>query len=134
MVEEGFSWIYLIFFLIPLARIIPRLVRRWQKKNAPFTENQFTQSDPRIEQRIDQRQESFEKTQSKDMQVLGELNKGNNDFNKIQKNLGINNQELENILKGLEDQGLMKVVKKSGPFGNKVKLVPTDKGFKKYYT
>ena len=57
MVEEGFSWIYLIFFLIPLARIIPRLVRRWQKKNATFTENQFSQSDPRIEQR----QESFEK-------------------------------------------------------------------------
>ncbi len=130
MVEEGFSWIYLIFFLIPLARIIPRLVRRWQKKNATFTENQFTQSDSRIEQR----QESFEKPQSKDMQVLGELNKGIKDFNKIQKNLGINNQELENILKDLEDQGLMKVVKKSGPFGNKVKLVPTDKGFKKYYT
>jgi len=134
MVEEGFSWIYLIFFLIPLARIIPRLVRKWQKKKDPFTENQFTQSDPRIEQRIDQRQESFEKPQSKDMQVLGELNKGINDFNKIQKKLGINNQELENILKGLEDQGLMKVIKKSGPFGNKVKLVPTDKGFKKYYT
>ncbi len=130
MVEEGFSWIYLIFFLIPLARIIPRLVRRWQKKNGTFTENQFTQSDSRIEQR----QESFEKPQSKDMQVLGELNKGIKDFNKIQKNLGINNQELENILKDLEDQGLMKVVKKSGPFGNKVKLVPTDKGFKKYYT
>ncbi len=130
MVEEGFSWIYLIFFLIPLARIIPRLVRKWQKKNGTFTENQFTQSDPRIEQR----QESFEKPQSKDMHVLGELNKGTNDFNKIQKNLGINNQELENILKGLEDQGLMRVVKKSGPFGNKVKLVPTDKGFKKYYT
>ena len=130
MVEEGFSWIYLIFFLIPLARIIPRLVRRWQKKKGTFTENQFTQSDPRIEQR----QESFEKPQNKETQVLGELNKGSNDFNKIQKNLGINNQELENILKDLEDQGLMRVIKKSGPFGNKVKLVPTDKGFKKYYT
>jgi len=130
MVEEGFSWIYLIFFLIPLARIIPRLVRRWQKKNGTFTENQFSPSDPRIEQR----QESFEKPQNKDMQVLGELNKGIKDFNKIQKNLGINNQELENILKDLEDQGLMKVIKKSGPFGIKVQLVPTEKGFKKYYT
>ncbi len=130
MVEEGFSWIYLIFFLIPLARIIPRLVRRWQKKNATFTENQFSQSDPRIERR----QESFEKPQNKEMQVLGELNKGTKDFNKIQKNLGINNQELENILKDLENQGLMKVIKKSGPFGIKVQLVPTEKGFKKYYT
>ena len=130
MVEEGFSWIYLIFFLIPLARIIPRLVRRWQKKKGTFTENQFRQSDPRIEQR----QESFEKPQNKEMQVLGELNKGTKDFNKIQKNLGINNQELENILKDLEDRGLMKVIKKSGPFGIKVQLVPTEKGFKKYYT
>jgi len=130
MVEEGFAWIYLIFFLIPLARIIPRLVRRWQKKNGTFTENQFSPSNPRIEQR----QESFEKPQNKEMQVLGELNKGIKDFNKIQKNLGINNQELENILKDLEEQGLMKVVKKSGPFGIKVKLVPTEKGFKKYYS
>ena len=48
--------------------------------------------------------------------------------------MGINNQELENILKDLENQGLMKVIKKSGPFGIKVQLVPTEKGFKKYYT
>ncbi len=130
MVEEGFSWIYLIFFLIPLARIIPRLVRRWQKKNGTFTETQFSPNNPRM----DQSQESFEKPQNKEMRVLGELNKGTKDFNKIQKNLRINNQELENILKDLEDQGLMKVVKKSGPFGIKVKLVPTDKGFKKYYS
>jgi len=130
MVEEDFPWIYLIFFLIPLARIIPRLVRKWQKKNSTFTENQFSQSDPRIEQR----QESFEKPQNKETQVLGELNKGTKDFNKIQKNLGINNQELENILKDLENQGLMKVIKKSGPFGIKVQLVATEKGFKKYYT
>ncbi len=130
MVEEGFSWIYLIFFLIPLARIIPRLVRKWRKKNDPFTENQFSQSDPRIEQR----QESFEKPQNKETQVLGELNKGTKDFNKIQKNLGINNQELENILKDLENQGLMKVIKKKGIAGIKVELYPTDKGFKRYYT
>jgi len=130
MVEEGFSWIYLIFFLIPLARIIPRLVRKWQKKQGTFSENQFSPSNPRIEQR----QESFEKPQNKEIRVLGELNKGIKDFNKIQKNLGINNQELENILKDLENQGLMKVVKKSGPFGIKVKLVPTEKGFKKYYS
>ena len=68
------------------------------------------------------------------MQVLGELNKGTKDFNKIQKNLGIDNQELENILNGLEDQGLMKVIKKKGIVGVKVELYPTDKGFKKYYS
>jgi len=67
------------------------------------------------------------------MQVLGELNKGVRDFNKIQKNLGINNQELENILKDLEDQGLMKIVKRGGLVGVKVELYATEKGFKKYY-
>ncbi len=148
MVEEGFSWIYLIFFLVPLARILPRLVRKWRKGKSTFPENQFSQSNPENQfsqsnpenqfsqsnPEIEKRPESFEKPQNKEMRVLGELNKGVRDFNKIQRNLGIHNQELENILKGLEDKGLMKVVKKSGIAGTKIELYPTDKGFKKYYS
>ena len=130
MAEDGFLWIYLIFFLVPLARIIPRLVKKWKKGSNTFTENQFA---PRVPE-VEKRSESVERPQNKEMQVLGELNKGFKNFNKIQKNLGINNQELENILKDLEDQGLMKVVKKSGLVGIKVELYPTDKGFKKYYS
>ena len=68
------------------------------------------------------------------MQVLGELNKGVKDFNKIQKNLDIDNKILENILKDLEEQGLMKIIKKKGFSGIKIELYPTDKGFKRYYT
>ncbi len=142
MVEEGFSWIYLIFFLIPLARILPRLVRKWRNRKGTFNENQFSQINPEIEkmpesfERIEsfEKPKSFERPQNKEMQVLGELNKGVKEFNKIQKNLGISNQELENILKDLEDQGLMKVVKKGGLVGTKIELYPTDKGFKRYYT
>jgi len=139
MVEEGFSWIYLIFFLVPLARILPRLVRKWRKGKSTFPEKQFSQTNPENQFRqtnpeIEKRPESFEKPQNKEMRVLGELNKGVRDFNKIQRNLSIHNQELENILKGLENQGLMKVVKKSGLVGSKVELYPTDKGFKKYYS
>ena len=148
MVEEGFSWIYLIFFLVPLARILPRLVRKWRKGKSTFPENQFSQTNPenqfiqtnpenqfrQTNPEIEKRPESFEKPQNKEMRVLGELNKGVRDFNKIQRNLSIHNQELENILKGLEDKGLMKVVKKSGLVGSKVELYPTDKGFKKYYS
>jgi len=131
MAEHGFMWIYLIFFLIPLARIIPRLVRKWQKKDGKtFTENQFSLDNPRI----GQRQESSQRPQTIETQVLGELNRGIKDFNKIQKNLDIDNQKLENILKDLEEQGLMKVIKKKGFAGNKVELYPTDKGFKKFYT
>ncbi len=139
MVEEGFSWIYLIFFLVPLARILPRLVRKWRKGKSTFPENQFSQPNPENQfsqpnREIEKRPESFEKPQNKEMRVLGELNKGVRDFNKIQRNLAIHNQELENILKGLEDKGLMKVVKKSGLVGTKIELYPTDKGFKKYYS
>ncbi len=139
MVEEGFSWIYLIFFLVPLARILPRLVRKWRKGKNTFPESQFSQTNPESQfsqtnPEIEKRPESFEKPQNKEMRVLGELNKGVRDFNKIQRNLGIHNQELENILKGLEDKGLMKVVKKSGIVGTKIELYPTDKGFKKYYS
>ena len=142
MAEEGFMWIYLIFFLIPLARIIPRLVRKWQKKDNTFSENQFRPDNPRIEQKQGgfessetfQRERLSEKPQNKEMQVLGELNKGVKDFNKIQKNLNIHNQELEKILKDLENKKMIKVVKKSGLLGIKVELYPTDKGFKKYYS
>jgi len=142
MAEHGFMWIYLIFFLIPLARIIPRLVRKWQKKDNKFTENQFSHDAPRIEERQESfrsqesfsSQESFEKPQSKEMLVLGELNRGVKDFNKIQKNLEIDTQTLEEILKDLEDKRLMKVIKKNGITGMKVELHATEKGFKKFYT
>ena len=130
MADEGFMWIYLIFFMIPLARILPRLVRKWRNKNITLTENQFSSNNPEI----GQRKESFEKPQNNKMKVLGELNRGIKDFNKIQKNIAIDNKELENILNDLEDQGLMKVVKKGGLFGIKIELYPTDKGFKKYYS
>jgi len=30
----GGMWIYLIFFLIPLARIIPRILKKYRRKNA----------------------------------------------------------------------------------------------------
>ena len=148
MTEHGYMWIYLIFFLIPLARIIPRLVKKWRKKeSSTFTENEFSPNNPRIEQRQEsierserqesiersEREESIERPQTKEMQVLGELNKGVKDFSKIQKNLDIDNQKLESILKDLEKQGLMKVIKKKGFSGIKIELYPTDKGFKRYY-
>ena len=130
MAEDGIPWIYLIFFMIPLVRILPRIVRKLRGEDNTRTESQFSQKNLEMEQR----HESVETPQTKDMQVLGELNKGVKDFNKIQSNLGIDNQKLEIILNSLEDQGLMKVIKKKGLVGIKVELYPTDKGFKKYYS
>ena len=123
-------------------------MKKWRKKeSSTFTENEFSPNNPRIEQRQEsiersERQESIERSerqgsiespQTKEMQVLGELNKGVKDFSKIQKNLDIDNQKLESILKDLEKQGLMKVIKKKGFSGIKIELYPTDKGFKRYY-
>ena len=148
MTTHDFSWFYLIFFLIPLARIIPRLIRKWRNKDNLMGENQFNQNFQKTEQMPDsfekpksfetsqsfEKPKSFEKPAELDMQVLSEINNGVRDFNQIQKNIEIDNKDLENILTDLEKKGLMKVVKKSGLMGNKVEIHPTEKGFKKFYT
>jgi hypothetical protein len=150
MAESDFIWIYLVFFMIPLARVIPRLIRKWQNKNNPVSENQYNQDFQRPEQKQPQferpktfersgsfeREHSFEKSDEKPldqkMMVLGEINRGVKDFNQIQKITNIDNQKLENILKGFEDDGLMRVVKKDGIMGSKIEMHPTEKGYKKF--
>lgn len=146
MAVDDFQWIYLIFFLIPLARILPRVIRKWRNKG--MEENQFNQNFQKTEQipnsfetpKSFERSQSFEKPRSPDksleldMQVLAEINNGVRDFNQIQKNIGMDNQELEKILTDLENKGLMKIVKKSGLIGSKVEIHPTENGFKKFYT
>ena len=32
----GGMWIYLIFFMIPLVRILPRMIKKYKRKNAGF--------------------------------------------------------------------------------------------------
>ena len=150
MAEGDFIWIYLVFFMIPLARVIPRLIRKWQNKNNPVSENQYKQDFQRPEQKQSQferpetfersesfeREHSFEKSDEKPldqkMMVLGEINRGIKDFNQIQRITNIDNQKLENILKGFEDDGLMRVVKKDGIMGSKIEMHPTEKGYKKF--
>jgi len=72
--------------------------------------------------------------ETKDMLVLGELNRGIKNFDKIQKIIGLERNELISILDDLEKRGLMRVEEKSGPFGPKIELYATDKGFKEYYS
>ena len=143
MAEEGFAWMYLIFFLIiPLSRIVPRLIKKFKNKNLANSE-QFTQTtyqstnESTTDPPRKPNQSEFPKQmspQSLDMLVMGELNRGSKNFNAIQKNLGIDNASLEEILEGLENQGLMEVQNKQGILGPKVELVLTDKGFKKFYS
>jgi hypothetical protein len=143
MAQDGFAWIYLVFFLIiPLSRILPKLVQKWKEKNQGVpeqitqktyqtTEESFTEPPP-IDKREDIPRDM--KPLTLDMLVLGELNRGTKNFNSIQRNLDIDSKVLDKTLQSLEKQGLMKVQNKQGLLGPKVELVPTEKGFKKFYS
>jgi DNA-binding HxlR family transcriptional regulator len=148
--EADFSWIYLVIFLmVPLARIIPRLLRRRKLQNLSsqkIPEKQFESDFNRYQDQSDKQFESnsteinqepsktSSKPQTKNMLVLGELHRGINSFENIQKNTGLTNTELDSILEDLEKKGLMKTQQKQGLLGMKTELIPTDKGFKEYYS
>ncbi len=149
MADPNFSWVYLIIFLaIPLARIIPRILSKYgigknstnsfqdKQYNSGFDEySQKSQIDS-SESQIDSSKLSMNdsKPQTKNNLVLGVLNRGSKTFENIQKNTGLTNTELDAILEDLEKNGLMKVVHKQGLFGTKTEIIPTDKGFKEYYS
>jgi len=148
--EADFSWIYLIIFLmVPLARIIPRLLRKKKLQDLSsqkIPEKQFESDFNRYQDQSDKQFESnstefhqessktSSKPQTKNMLVLGELHRGVRTFQNIQKNTGLTNTELDSILEDLEKKGLMKPQQKQGLFGVKTELIPTDKGFKEYYS
>lgn len=131
-----FTWIYLLFFLIiPLSRIIPRLIRgRGMKNNISpqtFLEGHFKESSSKT---VQEPTRESSKPQTKDMLVLGELNIGTKKFENILKNTGLDNDDLNSILKDLERRELLRVTHKNGFFGPKVELYPTNKGFKEFYS
>ncbi|WP_316504507.1 hypothetical protein [Nitrosopumilus sp.] len=78
--------------------------------------------------------QEFTKPPTKNMLVLGELNRGTKTFANIQKNTSLTNNELDGILENLEKNGFLKVHHKQGMFGTKIELYPTDKGMKEYYS
>ena len=133
--------------MIPLARIIPRILKKLKSGNSESQEipqRQFESNFNRYEDQSDKQFESnsteyqepqkSSKPQTKNMLVLGELHRGVKQFEDIQKNTGLTTEELNSILEDLENNGFMKAQQKSGLFGMKTELVPTDKGFKEYYS
>ena len=134
--SDHFYWIWLIFLMIPLVRVIQRYIR---KRNNP---DYYTSSEKRVEMQLEKTStntiekpvRNLARPETKDMLVLGELNRGVKSFDKIQKIIGLERNELISILDDLEKKGLMRVEKKSGPFGPKIELYATDKGFKEYYS
>jgi len=142
---EHFYWIWAIFFIIPLVSIIRRYLRKrnmqnFSKSSEQYHEMQFKTNSSKIETprrnllEPELEHEPEPELETKDKQVLGELNRGVKNFEEIQKITGLERDKLVSILKDLEKRCLMKVEEKSGLFGRKVELYLTDKGFKKYYS
>ncbi len=133
---DHFYWIWLIFLMIPLVRVIQGYIR---KRNNP---NYNKSSEKRVEMQLEKTStntiekpvRNLARPETKDMLVLGELNRGVKNFDKIQKIIGLERDELISILDDLEKRGLIRVEEKSGPFGPKIELYATDKGFKEYYS
>ena len=154
---EHFYWIWAIFFIIPLVSIIRRYLRKrnmqnFSKSSEQYHEMQFKTNSSKIEtprrnllepeleheteleHQPELEHEPEPELETKDKQVLGELNLGVKNFEEIQKITGLERDKLVSILKDLEKRRLLKVEEKSGLFGRKVELYLTDKGLKKYYS
>ena len=143
--EENYSWIYLlIFMIIPLARILPRLLRRAGLKQdisaRPETpRGNFFQESPSADnfressssdnfQESPRREEFSTKNWPKEKIVLGLLMTNISKFEELQKKGNISTNNLDTILQDLEKKGLMRPVEKTGPFGKSIQLKITEKG------
>ena len=143
--EENYSWIYLlIFMIIPLARILPRLLRRVGLKQdisarpetprgnffqeSSSADNFRESSSPDNFQESPRREEFSTKNWPKEKIVLGLLMTNISEFEELQKKGNISTNNLDTILQDLEKKGLMRPVEKSGPFGKSIQLRITEKG------
>ena len=141
MAENGFIWIYLIFFLIPAAKLLPRLIKKLKNKSGivqPQYDTQYNVSNEMMSESNPKRSEISSNLDSKpkttEMLVLGELTRGTKNFDSLQKILGIDNDTLNSVLENLENKGLMRVEQNQGLFGPKVELYQTEEGIKKFYS
>ena len=143
--EENYSWIYLlIFMIIPLGRILPRLLSRVGLKQdisprpetprgnffqeSPPADNFRESSSPDNFQESPRREEFSTKNWPKEKIVLGLLMTNISKFEELQKKGNISTNNLDTILQDLEKKGLMRPVEKSGPFGKSIQLRITEKG------
>ena len=136
---EHFYWIWAIFLIIPLVSIIKRYLRKrnmpnFNRSSEKRYEMQFKTNPSKIEMPRRNLLEPEPKPETKDKQVFEALNYGAKNFEKIQKITGLKHDELVSILDDLEKRGMMKVEEKSGLFGSKIELYPTNKGIKEYYS
>ena len=138
--EENYSWIYLlIFMIIPLARILPRLLKRAGLKQdisarSETPRGNFFQesSSPDNFEESPRKEEFSTKNWPKEKIVLGLLMTKISKFEEIQKKGNLSTNNLDTILQDLEKNGLMTPVEKSGPFGKSIQLKITQKGIAEF--
>ena len=149
--EENYSWIYLLIFLIiPLARILPRVLKRaglkqnistrpesprenFFQESSPdrFQESspdRFQESSPNNFEESPRKEEFSTKNWSKEKIVLGLLMTNISKFEELQKRANLSTNNLDTILQDLEKKRFMMPVEKSGPFGKSIQLKITEKG------
>ena len=144
--EIDYSWIFLLIFLIiPLARILPRILKRTGfKENLSARlesprENFFKESDSADNFKESDYADNFKesppteeefstKNWSTEKIVLGLLMSDISKFEELQKRGNLSTNNLDRILQNLEKKGFMTPVEKSGPFGKSVQLKITEKG------
>ena len=157
--EENYSWIYLLIFLIiPLARILPRVLKRaglkqnisarpesprrnFFQESSPdnfqesspdnFQESSpdnFQESSPDNFRESPRKEEFSTKNWSKEKIVLGLLMTNISKFEELQKRANLSTNNLDTILQDLEKKRFMMPVEKSGPFGKSIQLKITEKG------
>ena len=138
-IMESWQWIFVFFAVLMIARIVPRMLRQrkmnLQKTHGVTNEHSFfkeSESQPLVKEAKEKPFAKETVPESKDMMVLGQINRGYKTFGEIKKNTGLGTSELNSILEDLEKQDLMKVQQKKGLIGIKVELLPTEKGYRKY--
>ena len=148
--EIDYSWIFLLIFLIiPLARILPRILKRTGfKENISARlesprENFFKESDyddnfkesdyaDNFEESPPTKEEFSTRNWSTEKIVLGLLMSDISKFEELQKRGNISTNNLDCILQNLEKNGFMTPEEKSGPFGKSIQLKITEKGAREF--
>jgi predicted HTH transcriptional regulator len=135
---ESWQWIFIFFAVLMVARIVPRMLRKGkmnvQRDKVVATEQPFseTRDQPFVKESKERSFVEEAKPESKEMMVLGQINRGYKTFGEISKTTGLNSEEIKSILGDLEKRGLMKIEQKKGLVGIKVELLPTEKGYREY--
>lgn len=141
LLEQNFAWLYIVIFLaIPLARILPRVIRKIkngqsiQGSYSETTKNwNVTHTEPQSSDSSQTEPQRSAKSQTGDMQVLGQLIAGASTFEGIQKYTGIATEKLDKILQDLESTEMITVNHKQGLFGAKIQIRPTSRGVRAFH-